>query len=178
MEGKIIILPYTQVNGIATMTHSDLAEIYDKFVDQGLSDTIFTDGSCQNVREFIMEMTASHTMLFVPCLDGEPMGIVWLNRLEKTTAHGHFGFFREHWGTGNPGRAAKQFMKWATSTMFQTLIGVVPSWNAFAKAGCRAVGMHELGEVPGYLYSEVNQKPITATIFYTTKEDFKNENLQ
>lgn len=177
MEGKIVLLPYTKVNGIATMTDSDLLEIYDKFKEQGLSDILFSDGSVTTRKEFVKDMTASHTMSFVPCLDGEPMGIIWLNRFEKTTAHGHFGFFKECWGTGNPRRAARQFMKWATSNIFHTLIGVVPSWNTFAKAGCRAVGMHRLGEVPGYLYSKRDQKPITATLFYISKEDFKNENL-
>lgn len=178
MEGKITILPYTHINGCPTFTDSELKELYLKVVEQKIEPLLFHDDSINSSAEFIRSTQSNQTLLFVIMLDDTPMGMIWLNRLEKTTAQGHFCYFKEVWGTDNPVRASRKFMELATRILFPTLIGVIPTWNKAAMHHCEKAGFHTLGRVPAMLYSRKDQSPIEAMIYYTNQEDFKNENLQ
>ncbi|MHC4640115.1 MAG: hypothetical protein ACYS32_00620 [Planctomycetota bacterium] len=179
MGGKIDIVPYTHIDGCPTFKDSELLELYDRIVEQGIEPVLFHDDSINTADQFLRSAKSTQTLLFVCYVDGKkPLGIIWLNRFEKTSAQGHFVYFNEWWGTENTTRCSRKFMEMATRTLFPTLIGIVPSSNKAAVKHANDCGFHMLGDIPNFLYSKEKQSPVTATIFYTTKDDFKNENLQ
>ncbi|MHC4757098.1 MAG: hypothetical protein ACYTE8_00415 [Planctomycetota bacterium] len=177
MEG-ITIVPYTHIDGVPTFKDSELEALYNRVVSEGIEPTLFHDDSVNSVEGFIRSAKDSdNTLMFIIMDDDEPMGCIWLNRFERVSAQGHFVYFKDFWGTGKPLAATKKFLRLATHILFPTIIGIMPSWNRVAHKHCMAAGMHKLGRVPAMLYSKEKQCPTEATIFYSTKEDFKDENL-
>jgi hypothetical protein len=99
MEGLEFTL-YQIVDGVPTMRDSDLKWLYDKVKAEGLSGSLFHDGSIRNKHEFVDYMKTPACIFFSITLQGNPFGFFWLNRIETTHAYCHFVCFPEFWGTG------------------------------------------------------------------------------
>jgi hypothetical protein len=171
MEGLEFTL-YQVIDGVPTMRDSDIAWLYDKVEAEGLSGTLFHDGSIANKHEFVDYVKTPACIFFLITLTGKPFGFFWLNRIETTHAYCHFVAFPEFWGDGRTVKVGQEAMKICLKE-FDTIMGMLPSTNHFAINYLLKVGLHKIGNVPNLMWSEADQKPVEGTMLYITAEDLE-----
>lgn len=171
MEGFEFIL-YQVIDGVPTMRDSDLEYLYDKVEAEGLSGTLFYDGSIKNKREFVDHVKSPACIFFLITLRDNPFGFFWLNRIESTHAYCHFMAYPEFWGHGDTVNAGKEAMRICLKE-FDMIMGMLPSTNLPAISYLSKVGLHKIGTVPNLIWSEADQKPVEGTLLYITAEDLE-----
>ena len=174
-EDKVIIAPMCVIEDKWTFRDEEMAALYNRTVTEGLKELLFYDGTVNTVEDFINSIHTGNNLVFIPFVDREPIGIIWLNRFDGETAQGHYVFFKDYWGTGLPEAASRKFCRIATEYLFPTLIGVTPMYNKHALQFCKDYGMHEVGIVPKMVWSEAQGKSVDAMIHYISIDDFKGE---
>jgi hypothetical protein len=181
MEGSIHLIPYLIKDGVGTFSDEELAALYNRVLRESLDDVLFYDGEINSAEEFVAYMKNPQVLFVCPfCFHGgtyEPVGFLWANHIDQASMQGHFVFFKDYWGTEWPQKAAQLFCKELTTHMNRTLIGVIPTLNKLANRFACIVGMHKVGMIPKFVYNKKLDKAVDANIYYITKEDFKNENL-
>lgn len=151
-----------------------LEALYQKILDQGLGEVLFHDGTVTSASEFIALVRGPGVIFFI-IVDVETRSTVaiwWLNRVTRTHAWCHFCAFKEIWGSEDTVPLGKEAMRICLKDLeFTVILGMLPSWNQFAIEYIKAVGLKEIGEVPGLLWSDKKQVPIPGKIFAITRED-------
>ena len=64
--------------------------LYQRMVDDGTVDTVFHDGAIDNADDFMNMMKQPWNHLHLVMNNLECVGILWLNRIERTSAYVHF----------------------------------------------------------------------------------------
>lgn len=158
---------YVKVDGVPTFRDSDLAKFYDRICEQEIDQLVFHDGSIITKQEWVESVKSNGTLFWAVYTSAfvDPVGLIWVNRMEKTSCEGHFVFFKEHWGTDIPKNAGRKFLTMIVKH-FPVVMGVIPSWNKCAIKYCLDIGMTKLGKIPNGLYCQSKGKPIEATVLY------------
>jgi len=170
------ITPYIAVDGIRTFNDSYIKKIYEKMEEEGLVETVFPDGWIRSPGAFLEFMKHGPNYLFVIDSDHKLAAILWINRLLDRTCYAHFCGFKSSTGSGsvNIGRIAMRHLfdikDDSGNDRFETVLGLLPSWNIVALKWLRKVGLAEVGKIPNALWNAKNQKSDEGMLLYITKE--------
>lgn len=174
---KFSILPYVQVDGVPTFRDSEILALYDRVFKDEIDHLVFHDGGVQSREHFLELVKTGKCHLYVPMdAKGQPMGMVWINRLEMTSCHVHFVFFRRYWGTElivDVGKAITHDLLQS----FPVLLGRIPWWNDHAQVYAQKCGWREIATIDHLIWSEKEQKTIIGVVVCITREDLDYENL-
>lgn len=146
--GTINILPYTEINGIRTISDNDIKDIFSRMKQEGTLKTVFYNESITNEDEFLRFFKCGSNFIVVAYLDKEMCGFGWINNLNKTYAFTHFCFFKEYWGekTDGIGKACLDYFdSWDS---FKVFVGMVPAFNKRAIKFVKRMGYTEIGTIP------------------------------
>ena len=174
---KFTILPYTEVDGIRTVSDSDIKLLFERTQADGLDAIVFYEGTVTTPEQFL-SMARSDQCLFYILLEGaDTVGYMWLNRFENHTARQHFCIFKEHWGRSiDIGRfTLKKLMHIPDETrvggyLFDLLTGFVPAWNKRAINFAVKCGGETHGVIPNAIWNHQAQKSEDAVFIYYTRE--------
>ena len=172
MEGLNFIL-YQHVDGIPTMRDSDIARLYQRTEESGLTRLMFNDGSITNADEFVDHVTSKAAIFFVITLTDKTRGYFWLNRIEKTHAYCHFMCFPEFWGNHSLNVRIGQKAMQMCLKEFDMIMGMLPTSNDIAINYLMDVGLNVVGRIPNLIWSQELQKPVEGMMLSTTMEDYE-----
>ncbi len=175
---SITLMPYTIRDGVPTFRDSELANIYLRVIGEGWGEAMFDDGYINSPKEFVDYFTSNEVMFWGVHHEEELIGFCYVNRIEKTYAHLHFGFFKKWWGRYPEimaaGRKALEMLlvkEYNGKPLFELLIGMYPSWNEHLLSYVRRQGAHTVTKVPHLIWSEAQGKSVEGTIVSITRED-------
>ncbi len=174
------LLPFAQVDGISTMTDSQIMELYRHTEQDGLIDVVFYDGSIQTEKDFLSMVKAPGTVFYVFFEGLQEQGYVWLNRFEGRGARIHFCGFKHAWGRALPmGQFCVDFFTWVKDLegnfLFDLLMGITPAENIFARAFVQRCGFRELGEVPKAVWNTKAGKSLPGIFFYYDLQEARDK---
>lgn len=177
---EITLMPYTKRDGIPTFRNSEITNIYSRVIEEGWGVAMFDDGYINDAQDFSRYITSPNVMFWGVYYEEELIGFCYVNRIEKTYAHLHFGFFKKWWGRSEVINAAGQqalemllIKEYEGKPMFELLIGVYPSWNVHVLAYVHKFGAHTVTTVPHLVWSESQGKSVEGTIVSITREDLE-----
>lgn len=171
---KVDLLPYTEIDGIPTMTNSFIEGLYRRMQEDGTADTVFYDGTVRDAAGFLRKMRYENIALYAVYADRELAGVLWLNGFEGRFARCHWCVFSPYWGKGSVeiGKASLRQILALTEGggrhLYDMLLGVLPSSNERAVAYCLKCGGKRAGAVPNLVY--MDGKSAEGTIIYYTRE--------
>ena len=167
----IRLLPYTAIDGIPTMTDSEVMSLFDLMEDDATVETVFTDGSLTSANDFLLTMKMGLNKLYVVQVDKKVAGIVWLNGFEVKSAMFHFCFFSNAWNMDlvKVGKICVLELLNMGDSFFDILTGVVPVINERANEWCRKMEFSVLGTLPSACWIESQKKSVPATIYYVER---------
>ena len=170
----ISLIAYSPIDGIPTMTDSEVRGFYSRMESDGTAETVFADGSIRSADAFLNIMKHGHNQLFVAIVDKEASGIIWLNNFEIKMASFHFCFFSNAWKKDVVEIGQYCVRKILNMTrddefLFDALTGVVPSTNKRAQKWCKKMGFTVIGIVPCGAWISALGKSVPATIYYVER---------
>lgn len=171
---KIVLMPYTRRDGIPTFRNSELAAFFDRMEEDGWLRGYVHDQTITDRDAFVYHITQGNCMFWCAYVGTDPVGVFWLNRFEGRNARGHFVFLKDVWGTDIPIRVGREIIQlWVEteykgSTLFDTVIGVMPETNPHAISYIERLGGKSLGKVYNYFRDE-NDECVAGVFIYFTK---------
>lgn len=174
-EIVINIHPYTERDGIRTISDTVMRSIYERLDKEGLVRWAYFDGSIQSADQFLAAMKTGENRLFVVLHEDKAKAIFWLTHLEGRSCRLHFAIFKEAWGKvgREMGRAVLAFLTGAQDQVgnfiFDSVIGIIPRPNALAKRYASDVGMKRVGTIPLMLFDAYAGKSVDAVVFNTVR---------
>ena len=174
MEYKIT--PYIEIDGIRTFTDTFIKSLYSRMVDEGVAPTVFFDGGIKSSESFLGFMKYGQNYLFVIENETDLAAILWLNRILDKTCYAHFCGFNGSLGEGSweIGQFAMRHVFGVKDDSdrpcFETVLGLIPSWNAIGIKWLKKVGLVEIGKIPNALWDESQNKSVEGTLLHITKE--------
>ncbi|WP_027185653.1 hypothetical protein [Desulfovibrio inopinatus] len=167
---------YSIHDGIPSMRDSFVMTLYDRMIDERLYRSVFFDRSMSDRFAFLALAKRESTLFFVETIQNTPAGFFWLDRAGMRAWHIHFCIFREHWGEtatamGHEAFRVARHLREAIGGI-DVIVGIIPTWNRFARAYALRVGMQPTGTIPHYLYDGHDQTSVDAAVYaYTLKEE-------
>lgn len=146
--GEVTILPYTEVNGIRTVSDNDVIDIFNRMKQEGTLETVFYNGTVENENEFLAFFKNTQNFIAIAYLDKEICGFTWINGLNKTYAFMHFCFFKEFWGERMEGIGKTCFDYFKSWNSFKVFVGMIPDFNKRAIKFAKRMGYVEIGTIP------------------------------
>jgi len=113
---NVELIPYTEVDGIRTMSDSFLMELFMRTRDEGSDEYVFYDGP-MDFSTFVALFKTPGNFLFLIRADGDVVGYVWLNGWKEYTATAHFCFFKSIRGNGKAVEIGRQTIRWLFENM-------------------------------------------------------------
>jgi hypothetical protein len=143
------IIPYQIIDGIQTMTNSDIMALFDTMETEGLVDTVFYDGSVQDREAFLSVMKSN--CLCVVEEDKMPIAFFWFTDRQAKRAQIHFCFFK-----AARGRKAREVAKFIIESIMKTdldcIIGYIPKFNCPAINLLKKIGVEFAGVITNGIY--------------------------
>lgn len=172
----VSILPYTKMDGIRTVTDSEMKALFVRTVKEDLSDIVFYEGTIKTPEEFLAMSKTPGTLFHLLKGGSATVGYMWLNRFENRTARLHFCMFREYWsGAVFLGRYvlnALLCMKTKDGEhLFDLLTGFIPTWNKRAIDFVLACGGETHGAIPNSIYNDKTGKSESAVFLYCRRKE-------
>jgi len=171
------LLAYSAIDGIPTMTDSEVRGLYERMEADGTADTVFYDGSVMSADDFLKTMKHGMTQLFMVSIDNEVAGAVWLTDFEVRRAAFHFCFFSNAWKKDLVD-AGKECVTQILNAerlsvpMFDCLIGIVPATNRAAQIWCHKMRFRRIGVLPKGAWIQREQRSVPATIYYVERGNY------
>lgn len=174
---NVNLLAYTAIDGIPTMTDSEVMGLFDRMVEDKTVWHVFYDGSVKTREQFLHMMKHGHNQLFLVSVDREVAGIIWLNDFDSKRAYFHFCFFSNVWGQELPdvGRHCVMellYMKRNDGYVFDALMGLTPEPNRLAHKWCKAMGFTVLGTMPKACWYERRKMSVPGTYYYVERGEY------
>jgi hypothetical protein len=170
----IHIMPYTVIDGIPSMKDSLVMSFYDQMVKDGTADLVFCDGKINDRKQFLANIKSNQTIFIIAILEGDPVGLAWINRIEKKKAWGHFCLFSNGWGDRSVdiGKAMVRFLIGMKSDdyLFDVFFGLFPTENKLALSFVKRCGGKIVGEIPKSLWNAKKNKSESGTLIYYERE--------
>lgn len=170
------ITPYIEIDGIRTFTDTFIKSIYSRISNEGLVPIVFSDGGIRTPDDFLGFMKYGQNYLFVIETESDVAAILWLNRILDRTCYAHFCGFKNSWGKGSVdiGRFAMTHVFNVTDDFgkvcFETVLGLIPSWNTVGIGWLKKVGLVEAGKIPNALWSATLNKSTEGVLMYLTRD--------
>lgn len=170
-QAVINIHPYTERDGIRTISDTVVESIYHRLDQEHLVRWSFFDGTVASAGEFLAAMKSGANRLFVVLHEDKAKAVFWLNHLEGRSCWLHFAIFREAWGRvgRDMGRGVLAFLlqskNQAGDHIFDSVVGVIPRPNTLAQRYAADVGMKRVGTVPLMLVDAYEGRSVDAVIF-------------
>ena len=173
MDKKYFILPYIKVDGIPTLRDSEIMELYDRLVEDGLDRVMFFMEPMMT-RELFLEGVKSNGTLFyaIEDEDGSIAAIAYINRFEGKTARYHTCVYKKWWGVGGSKISLlmadhiKGLRDENGMPIFVRLIGYLPSIYEHTLNAALREGVSIVGCIPDYFWDYQTNKSVDATILY------------
>lgn len=173
---KVQIIPYCEVDGIATFTNSEILGFYDQMVRIGVADTVFSDGQINSREEWLRTAKQPENFLFIVYVGEEVVGVAWLNRVEAKKARFHYCMFYNGWKKGSV-EIGRQVLEILTSKktpkgeyLFDMLTGLTPSSNKRAIRYMKKCNWKVVGEMPFGTWNHSTQESEPAIVSYYVRE--------
>lgn len=174
MKERLKLIPYCDVDGCRTFRDTEIRDLYERMVQDGTAETVFSARDITTAEEFLEAMKHGAHNLFVVMVDGQKAGIVWLNMFEGRFARCHWCVFSPYWGKESV-EIGKESLRLVMNMkdregifMLDMLLGIVPSMNRLAINYCEKCGGIIQGEIPYLSMWQGNSVP--GTIIYYTRE--------
>jgi hypothetical protein len=171
------LMPYCEVDGIRTFTDSEVLGFYDRMVENGTAEAVFSDGTINSRADWLRDMKSPYTFLYVVYAEGCTVAVVWLNRVERKKAYFNYSGFFSGWKRGSV-EIGKHILKIIMSMkdscdshLFDILMGITPVSNKVAVKYMKLCGWQVVGVLPLGVWSQQNQKSEPALISYFTREE-------
>ena len=170
------ITPYIEIDGIRTFTNTFIKSVYSRMVDEGTDRIVFSDGTVNTPEDFLAIMKYGQNYLFVVENEADLSAIMWFNRVRYKTCYAHFCGFNGSIGVGSVdiGRFAIDHLLGVTDDFgkpcFETVLGLIPSWNIVGIKWLKKVGLIEIGKIPNALWDEKENKSVEGTLLHITRE--------
>jgi len=181
---NVNLMPYCEVDGIATFTDSEILGFYDRMVKTGTAEIVFTDGKINCREDWLRAMKSPENFLYVVYADKKVVALVWLNRVEIKKARFHYVGFFKGWKKGSVkiGRQVLNILmskKTSDGYLFDVLTGLTPSSNKIAIKYMQLCGWKIVGELPfgAWDYKEKRSEPALIS-YYVRNEVQDDENIQ
>ena len=172
---NVDLVPYTQVDGIPTMSDSYLMDLFIRCREEGSDEFVFYDGPMDPVG-FVNMCKTPGNHVFLITVDGEPGGFVWLNGWKEYTATAHFCFFKSIRGNGKAVDVGRGTIKWLFENMeLEAMYGMTPETYKPVLLFIRAIGMNILGTLPKGAWIYKDQKHHGVVLSYVTREEVLND---
>ena len=174
---QVTILPYIHIDGIPTLRDSDLLHLYDRMDAEGSAVAAYPQGR----ENWLAEMKARRSLLYVVMADDAQGGMLWLNDFRGRYAHVHLVVFKEFHGREhiNKGRealwAVLHGMDATGRYVLDGLMAMIPTWNRLAIAYARACGFQKVGVIPFGHYDETKEKSAPAVLLVLGREGLEYE---
>lgn len=178
MSQNIILIPYTEVDGIRNCPDSLFVSLFKEMETEGTFERVFF-----SVKNFsastLLNIAKDPSNVAYFCADEKQIGaLVWLTNFEGRSAQAHFIFLKPFRGF----RAVKIghsilhqliFLKDAHGQYaLDVLIGITPTSNTRACRFVQAIGMQSVGVVPNYLWDDYKKESVPGMITFCTREIF------
>ena len=170
------ITPYIEIDGIRTFTDTFVKGIYSRMVDEGTDKVVFSDGGIKSEEDFLAYMKYGQNYLHVIEDGTDIAAILWINKILYKTCYAHFCGFKNSMGEGSVdiGRFAMEHLFGVTdhwgNPCFETVLGLIPTWNIFGTKWLKKIGLVEIGKIPNALWDEKENKSVEGTLLHITKE--------
>ncbi|MDA3807663.1 MAG: hypothetical protein PF440_07105, partial [Thiomicrorhabdus sp.] len=82
---KILLYPYTEVDGIRTYSDSVIEKLFLRTEEDSLVKTVFYDGTVKTKEQFLAAMKYGECLFYIVYIDTKIVGYAWLNRFENHT---------------------------------------------------------------------------------------------
>jgi hypothetical protein len=178
-NNRVGVMPYCEIDGVRNYPDTFIRGLYLQMTAEGTVETVFHDGRINSADDFLRAMKSSNNCLYLVCLEKKIVGIVWLNRIEATSAHVHFCGFKESWGEQSEriGRETMRMLLGIKSRngkyLFDVLLGLIPAGNERAVNWLLDIGLQKVGVIPHGLFSIRTGKSIDGLILSLTREDLE-----
>ncbi|MCP3940050.1 MAG: GNAT family N-acetyltransferase [Desulfobacteraceae bacterium] len=171
---NIKLMPYTEIDGIRTISDSKIKKLFDRTICDGVAKTVFYEDTIQTNDQFLSAMKNEAVLFYLMIVDGEIVGYTWLNRFENHTARQHFCVFKDFWGKsidlGKQVLSDLLHMKdKAGNFIFDLLTGFVPAWNERAIKFSLKCGGKTYGKIPKAIWNDKKQISEDAFFIYYTR---------
>jgi hypothetical protein len=169
------ITPYIEIDGIRTFPDSFIKGVYSRMVDEGSAPIVFSDGVITSSDAFMVYMKY-RSYLFAIESDTDLAAVLWVDKILDKTCYAHFCGFNGSLGKGSVdiGRFAMNHVFGVKDDFdkpcFETVLGLIPSWNVIGVKWLKKVGLVEVGKIPNALWSEVENRSVEGTLLHITKE--------
>lgn len=155
-SNDITLVPYAYVDGRWSLPDSTLLKVGALAQEQGVLETVFTDGSVRTGSDFLASMQSPLNIPVLAFHGMDPCGVAWLNGCGKYYAFGHFLFLRGQRGeiARKAGTGILEYwfsFKLGDRAMFDVILGLVPSVNERAVRYAEDIGLRRLCTVPRML---------------------------
>lgn len=174
---KTKLVPYTVVEGVPTLTDSQLATVFEKAKAERLLPLVMYNlPADMTAADFVRFYKSSGRILSLVFYEGKLAGWVWLDDLANRSARSHFCFFRwlsEARLTEEVGRDTfRQLfeMKFRSGTRLQVLRAEMPGFNKPGLWFLEKIGLKVVGEIPNAAYRVSTGKFYPMVYLYATKE--------
>jgi hypothetical protein len=173
-SNELQLVPFVELDEGWIFSDPVLRGIFDKIDEQGLTRTVFWEGSIDNAEAFI-KFVKNPSIVLQFIFEGKALvGMAWLGPLSGNYAFGHFCFFREIWGKRTQEAGEKVLRFWfgfpgPNGPLLDVIIGAVPDFNKRAHQYVQSIGFTELGTIPG-MFKNIYDEHDNARIFYRTRK--------
>jgi len=119
-------------------------------------ETVFTDGTVRTGMDFLAAMQSPLNIPVLAFHGVDPCGVAWMNGCGKYYAFGHFLFLQGQRGeiARKAGRGILEYwfsFKLGDRSMFDVILGLVPSVNVRAMRYAEDIGLRKLCTIPRML---------------------------
>lgn len=171
-SSKVALVPYAEVNGIWTVPDDMVLELARQAKTEGTFDGVFLEGRIDGPQAFLMAMKQPAVVPVFFFVGQEPIGVACLTGCEGRRAFGHFLFLSNAWGkhTQQAGKLCLDYwfsFKVGNQSLFDVILGIIPTRNQRAIEFVQKIGMSVLGSVPKMVRGRGG--PEAATIVYMTR---------
>jgi len=173
----IELLTYSAIDGIPSLSDSEVMGLYNRIEDDGLAKAVFYDGSVNGSEEFLRTMKFGQVQLFVVLVDKVAAGIMWLTNFEVRSATLHYCFFKSHHKMDlvNIGKTCILEilnMEQDGLPLFDILTGLTPETNRAANIWNRKMKFSILGKIPNACWVDELQKSVPGTVCYVERGNY------
>lgn len=177
---EYVVVPYCEFDGVRTYKDSFIMELYDKMVEEGTADTVFSGSGIDSPKSFLAMAKGrpDEVLFYLLFVDGEVGGIAWLNRFQYRWAQFHFCTFKRIWGRETIGLAKHTLERLLTlggegNYLFDMFVGIMPSRNSVGLAYVQKCGGVVSGTLPYGVFNQTTGESEEATIITLTREGLR-----
>jgi len=173
---KIFIIEYKLIDGIPTLSDSQIKHLYEKLVEDGIVGNGFNsdiDPATYTSEDFLEYCTYNCKLFVVAERHQRIVGLAFVEKERRGVAVFHFLVFREYWGKSiDIGKyVVGQFLK-----KYETLVGFIPATNSRALNFVRKLGFKFSGQIENGFFLWKDNKYVNTVVVYMTQESTDESN--